>query len=372
MQDVIIIGGGLSGLINAILLAKNGLRVTLIEKKKYPLHRVCGEYISNEVRPFLEKHELFPNSFQIANITEFLLTSTSGKAASLPLDLGAFGISRYELDRYWYKKALDLGVQFQLNTMVSEIDFKNDFFQIKTRKGEELEAKIVIGSFGKRSILDRNMNRASFHKKSPYIGVKYHIETDFSKHTVALHNFKDGYCGLNKVEDNRYNLCYLSHRKNLREHGSIKTMETEVLYQNPHLKHVFQNSNFLFEQPKVINEISFAKKRAVENHVLMSGDAAGMITPLCGNGMAMAIHSAKILSETILAHWNAGNFERNAIERVYTQQWNQLFATRLWAGRQIQALFGGTLISEVAVGILKNVKPLARFLMKQTHGNPFE
>jgi len=371
MQDILIIGGGLSGLINAILLSKNGLKVTLIEKKNYPQHRVCGEYISNEVRPFLEKHDLFPYPFQPSNITEFLLTSTSGKVANLPLDLGAFGISRYELDRFWYKKAVEVGVQFHLNTTVSEIEFYNDFFQVKTRKGKQFKAKIAIGSFGKRSILDRHMNRDFFHQKSPYIGVKYHIKTNFPEHIVALHNFRDGYCGLNKVEGDRYNLCYLSHRKNLQQHGSIERMEAEVLYQNPYLKSIFQNSDFLLEKPEVINEISFAKKQAVENHILMSGDAAGMITPLCGNGMAMAIHSAKILSETILAHWNSKNSERIALERVYTQKWNKLFATRLWTGRQIQALFGGAIISEVAVGILKNVKPLARFLIKQTHGKPF-
>ncbi|MEM6697118.1 MAG: NAD(P)/FAD-dependent oxidoreductase [Bacteroidota bacterium] len=371
MQDILIIGGGLSGLLNAILLSKNGLSVTLIEKKDYPQHRVCGEYISNEVRPFLEKHHLFPADFQPSNITEFMLTSTSGKAATLPLDLGAFGISRYELDRFWYRKAVELGVDFQLKTTVSEVDFKDNYFQVKTSKGKELESKIVIGAFGKRSVLDRNMNRTFFQKKSPYIGVKYHIQTDFSEHTVALHNFKDGYCGLNKVEGNRYNLCYLSHQKNLRNRGAIQAMEKEVLYQNPYLKGIFQNSDFLFTKPKVIHEISFAKKQVVEQHILMSGDSAGMITPLCGNCMAMAIHAAKILSETILAHLNAGNIERIALERVYTQKWNKLFATRLWAGRQIQALFGGERISEVAVGILKNVKPLARFLMKQTHGKSF-
>ena len=51
---IIVIGGGLAGLTSAILLAKANFDITLIERKQYPFHRVCGEYISNEVLPFLK------------------------------------------------------------------------------------------------------------------------------------------------------------------------------------------------------------------------------------------------------------------------------------------------------------------------------
>ncbi|HNU89628.1 MAG TPA: FAD-dependent oxidoreductase, partial [Ferruginibacter sp.] len=49
--DITIIGGGLAGLVSAIHLSKAGLAVTLIEKNEYPKHKVCGEYVSNEVLP---------------------------------------------------------------------------------------------------------------------------------------------------------------------------------------------------------------------------------------------------------------------------------------------------------------------------------
>ncbi|MEM0993333.1 MAG: NAD(P)/FAD-dependent oxidoreductase [Bacteroidota bacterium] len=371
MKDVIVIGGGLAGLINAILLARAGLSVLLIEKKRYPQHRVCGEYISNEVRPFLERNGLFPTELAPANITQFQLTSIRGKSATLNLDLGAFAVSRYELDYFLYQKAVEAGVECYLNTSVAEVQFQGDHFIVEARNREPLTAKIVIGAFGKRSNLDKKMDRTFAQKKSPYVGVKYHIKTDFPAHTVALHNFENGYCGINKIEGTSYNLCYLSHRKNLKKHGNVKRMEAAVLHENPYLKELFCNSDFVLERPKVINEISFAKKQAVEQHILMSGDAAGMITPLCGNGMAMAIHSAKLLSDTILAHWQAGNFHRSKLEQAYTQKWNKLFATRLWTGRQIQALFGSRWISEVAVGLVHHVQPLANFLMKQTHGKTF-
>src|SRR5690606_28139952 len=153
------------------------------------------------------------------------------------------------------------------------------------------------------SNLDRQLNRKFFFKRSPYIGVKYHIRTDFPSDLIALHNFKDGYCGISKIEDDQYCLCYLSSRSNLKDHGNIKEMEENVLFRNNNLKYIFENSDFLYNKSEVINEICFEKKEAVYDHLLFCGDAAGMISPLCGNGMAMAIHSAKILSELISRHF---------------------------------------------------------------------
>ena len=54
LLNVVIVGGGLAGLTSALHLTQSGLGVTLIEKNPYPRHKVCGEYISNEVLPYLD------------------------------------------------------------------------------------------------------------------------------------------------------------------------------------------------------------------------------------------------------------------------------------------------------------------------------
>ena len=136
------------------------------------------------------------------------------------------------------------------------------------------------------------------------------------------------------------------------------------------MKNIFRNSDFLFEKPEVINEISFYPKEAVYQHVLMAGDAAGMITPLCGNGMAMAIHSAKILGD-LVGQFAGGKISRTELEDAYTKIWNRTFRTRQWAGRKIQGLFGSEVMSNTAVNLGQLTPGIARFLMGQTHGQPF-
>ena len=118
MKDIIIIGGGLAGLISAIQLAEAGLSVLVIEKKTYPFHRVCGEYISNEVVPFLRSIDAYPEALQPKSIQRLLLTSASGRSETMPLDLGGFGVSRYALDDFLYQRAQRAGAEFLLETSV--------------------------------------------------------------------------------------------------------------------------------------------------------------------------------------------------------------------------------------------------------------
>ena len=367
-RDIIIIGGGLAGLIAGHQLAKKGREVLLVEKKKYPFHRVCGEYISNEVKEFLMKEGLYPGEMGPSNITRFQLSAVNGQMAEIPLDLGGFGISRYALDEYLYEKAKGAGVEFILQKQVEDVNFKekDNLFELRLSDGSHLSANFVLGAFGKRSKVDKALNRQFIHTRTPYIGVKYHINTDFDAHTVALHNFEGGYCGVNKIEGDRFNLCYLGSKEQLKKYGNISDMEKAILYQNPFLKSIFQNSDFIFEKPEVINEVNFSPKNPVENHILMLGDAAGLITPLCGNGMAIAIHTGKLAAEAILQ-----NKERNAIENQYSNSWNHFFRMRLWIGRKVQWLFGSKAVSEFSVGLIKNSRYLTKEIVKRTHGKIF-
>jgi menaquinone-9 beta-reductase len=370
-SDIIIIGGGLAGLVSAIHLSRAGLAVTLIEKNEYPKHKVCGEYISNEVLPYLQQLGADPLAIGAKKISRFLLSTTRGKTIETKLPLGGFGISRYTLDHFLLQKALQNNCVVIQDT-VSDVHFKNDLFTVSTREGTELNAGIVIGAFGKRSNMDVTLNRTFIKNRSPFVAVKTHLSGNFPDDLVALHNFNGGYCGISQVENGNLNVCFLANYKSFQQYKNIDDFRQEVLYNNHHLKKIFENSVPVFDQPLTISQISFSNKSAVEQHMLMCGDAAGMIHPLCGNGMAMAIHSAKIAAELVIDYLNKKIKTRQELENEYSRQWNATFKKRIVTGRVLQSFFGKDNLARVIMHGLTHIPGVLPVLIRQTHGKPFK
>ena len=373
-MDILLIGGGLAGLAAALDLAGRGYRVAVVERKQYPFHKVCGEYVSNEVLPYLRRLGADPAALGPAAITQFVLSSPGGRLLTSPLDLGGFGVSRYLLDDFLYQKGVAQGVTFYLKSTVTDVAFDpaTDQHHVTLADGRQLTARVVLGTYGKRANLDRQLQRDFFRHRSPYLGVKYHLRLPgFARDVIALHNFADGYAGISAIEEDKLCFCYLTTRRNLKEHGgTIPALEQAVLAQNPRLREILSSAEVLYPQPEVINEISFAPKRPVEAHVLMVGDAAGLITPLCGNGMAMALHGAA-LAAAATHEFLAGRCTRPALEAGYERTWQAQFGARLRVGRAVQRLFGGPVLSELVIGGLRHWPGTVRALMRRTHGQAF-
>ena len=365
--DVIIVGGGLAGLTSAIHLSTRKKRVLLIEKNEYPKHKVCGEYISNEVLPYLNSLGINPINEGAKQITKVHISTTKSNLIKGELPLGGFGMSRYFLDNLLVKKAHLNGVQILKDT-VDSIHFKKDSFTITTKSSGVFQSKITIGAFGKRSSLDQKMKRKFIQKKSPYLAVKIHVKGVFPENLVALHNFKGGYCGVSKVEDNAINVCYITEYRSFKKHKNITDFQEQVVFKNEHLRKIFKESSPVFEKPLTISQVSFQTKNPVEDHIIMCGDTAGMIHPLCGNGMGMAISSAQLASIRILQFLNGEIKTREGLEKQYLRDWNKEFKIRLKTGHFIAWLFRNQTISQIAYSILKRIPSLLPKMIKFTHG----
>jgi flavin-dependent dehydrogenase len=365
--DVIIIGGGLAGLTSAIHLAKAKSKVLLIEKNDYPKHKVCGEYVSNEVLPYLEYLGFNPFEFGAKKISNFELTTHNNKSIKANLPLGGFGMSRYEMDFQLYKLALNNGVAI-LKDSVTDVNFEANYFNVETKLNRQLQSKIVIGAFGKRSNLDIKFQRKFISEKSPYLGVKMHVLGDFPEDKVALHNFKGGYCGVSKVENDHINLCYITDFEAFKTYKDIDSFQNEVLFKNTALKEIFKSTESQFKQPLTISQISFETKNPVENHIIMCGDTAGMIHPLCGNGMGMAIRSAQLASHLIIDYLQGKIETRETLENQYAKRWQKTFNLRLKAGHTIAYLFRQDWLAPKLLGLLSWFPFLIPQIIKMTHG----
>ena len=370
--DIAIAGGGLAGLSLSIQLARKGFRICLFEKETYPFHKVCGEYISMESWDFLISLGLPLKEWKLPKINHLYITAPNGDSLTENLPLGGFGISRYKLDAAMADIAKSEGVDLFENTKVYDILFAGDQHEIQSSNGI-FRAKIACACFGKKSNLDVKWNRHFLNESGSenYVGVKYHTKTDLPGDQIALHNFPGGYCGISQIEDGKYCLCYLTKSENLKINQlSIQSMEEKILKQNPELRKLLENLSVLNDEPVTIAQISFAKKTQIENHILFIGDSAGMITPLCGNGMSMALHASKIAADYILAFLN-NQITREEMEKFYQIKWNQLFAKRLKTGRFIQHFFGNTFWTVCLIRIMKPFPFLVRALIRQTHGEKF-
>jgi flavin-dependent dehydrogenase len=368
--DIIIVGGGLAGLTAALHLSRRNYSVLVIEKKRYPHHKVCGEYVSNEVIPYLEQLGVSFEGLQVKQIDTLLLSSSLGKSVQTKLPLGGIGISRFAFDHLLFEKAIEKDVDFQMDTVL-RIDYKENNFTITTEQDRQFSTGIVIGAYGKRDSLDKRLHRTFIQNKSSWLGVKAHYKCDgFPDNLVALHNFSGGYGGLSKTETGAVNFCYLTSYKSFQKEKSIAEFNTNVVARNPYLGEFLEKATPVFEEPLTIAQISFQPKTAVHNHILMCGDTAGLIHPLCGNGMAMAIHAAKIASELICEYMESKDRKRSRLEEHYEKLWSEAFTKRLWTGRQLQTVLLNETASSFAINLAIMSPVVLRRLIKNTHGKP--
>ena len=370
--QVAIIGGGLGGLTLAVQLADSGYSCILFEKNSYPFHRVCGEYISMESWNFLERLGIELSTQNLPKIHHLKVSSPSGKILESALELGGFGVSRYLLDDQLQQLAKQKGVCIVEGCKVHAVDFTGEAFMIQSSKGA-YHADIAVGAWGKQSNMDggRKLPGTFNKKKKNYVGIKYHVKLNFPADQIELHNFKDGYCGISRVEGDTCCMCYLTGAQTLKKYnGNIRQMEMEILMQNPRLKKYFSEAAFLFEEPLAISQIRIGYKGAVDNNLLMLGDAAGNIAPLSGNGMSMAMRSSAHLF-VLLDGFLKGKMTRADLNKSYEKFWKQQFKSRIQISGVLQRLLKNKRLTDVTIGVLNRLPALKRAVVRSTHGEVF-
>ncbi len=322
---ILIVGGGVSGASLAIRLARNGFNVTVVERDKFPRHKLCGEFVSPECLRHFEDLGVSETMNAIGgdSIYETRFYSGNGKSIGVPSEWfsngkkGALSISRSEMDLRMLNKARELGAKVFEESRCFKIGFGKDKIQsafVKDGKGEEHEllADLVIDATGRAGVLNKLVGRQRNIKprknKEKYVGFKTHFENIRMNHGVCeIYFFEGGYGGLSYVENGIANHCFIVEARIAKEfRGDADEILKQVILKNARARITLGNARKKFDWLAVSVE-SFGKQPApnIEN-LLNVGDAAAFIDPFTGSGMLMALESSELLGKAIVENYAEG------------------------------------------------------------------
>ena len=362
MYDLIVIGGGPAGSAAAITAARRGASVLLLERGKFPRHKVCGEFVSAESLALLktllvaEHTELLQNSVTISQARLFL----EGQVASSTVDPPAASIARFDLDQALWESAERCGVKTLQQSAVSKVSGKSPF-RVDGAAGE-FESRAVVNASGRWSNLNRHRN----HPPDPkWLGIKAHFAEPVPANSVDLYFFDGGYCGIEPVvlrepsgKQGRINVCAMVR-------ADVATSLAQVFASHTDLRSRSESWKLLSE-PVSTSPLVFREPEPVEDNILMTGDAAVFVDPFVGDGISLALRSGSLAAECLEQCLRGEESVSDAANR-YRLEYERRFTPVFHASRRIRRmLLLPRMLRKSGAAILARRPELTRYLMTKT------
>jgi menaquinone-9 beta-reductase len=234
----------------------------------------------------------------------------------------------------------------------------------------------VIAAHGRRGALDKALDRRFLRQAQPFVGLKTHFAGPPMPGRIELHGLPGGYCGLSEVErgtastGRATNVCLLVQEAVFRRVGGpgperVPAFIRWMRSQNPRLETWLAQATQLDEHWLSIAQVPFGPKRAVVNEVLMAGDSAGVITPLAGDGIAMALRGGRMAAERLLAFLSGGQ-SAAALCQGYARDWRRQFAGRVRLGRLLQVAMLRPRLLGLGLRLLNAVPGMGEYVVTHT------
>jgi flavin-dependent dehydrogenase len=276
-RPIEIIGGGLAGLSLGIALRRADVAVALHEAGEYPRHRVCGEFITGLAASTIERLGLAPVLEGALHHAEVAWAIGENALQVQRLPTPALGLSRHTLDERLATLFTALGGELHTRSRMTHVD----------------DASGRVFATGRRRAADAR-----------WLGLKVHLRGISLVRDLEMHLGRGCYVGLTRIGDDAVNVCGLFQRAPLRDQGVPLLVAYLRAAELPSLAARIENAS-----PE---EDSFCAVAALEFNPrldaapgLRLGDAAAMIPPFTGNGMAMAFQSAEIALPVLVAYARA-------------------------------------------------------------------
>ena len=305
-RPLTIVGGGLAGLSLAVSLGQRGVGVEVFEKRRYPFHRVCGEFVSGVSESVLRDlgiQKCFSDGVPIGSMAWFMRGRMAMEQA---LPEPALGISRYTLDARLALLAQQSGVFIH----------QREGYRAEDREG-------VVWACGKR--LDQ---------QTRWVGLSAHFER-LEVDCLEMHCGPLGYLGMSPIEGARVNVTGLFRRE-----SSLKARGVEWIYR-------YLESNgcgLLAERLRAATLVpdSFAAIAGFEFGAQQAtgfalGDRSLLIPPFAGNGMSMALEAAA-QAVPLLEAYACGELDWPKTQRRFRALQRESFGLRMNVATRLHPL----------------------------------
>lgn len=339
--EVAVLGGGLAGSTAAIHLAQGGVRVVLIEKSSQPHDKVCGEFLSQE-----GYDELRACGFDLDDAGAVRLHTARvagpGSLAEAQLPFSAWSYSRRALDEALLTLAEEAGADVRRGVRITAIEEEAGAFTVSTAKRQAIKAHKIVNALGKHDLA--GMTRHGLH--NDLVGLKLYKELSSTAQVslgdaVEVISIPGGYLGIQPSEDGRANLCLVVRERVLKERGSAKAVFADLQTRVPRTAELLSGLD-LSEQPMGITKIPYGFVRERSDSTYAVGDQAAVIPSFCGEGMSMALRSARWSAEAILQGVSA-----DAFQAAYASAVKPRVQTAARLSQLASTSFGGWLVPQV-------------------------